>query len=148
MNRKHRDGHRTHVGGKDRYAAAMKDALVARTKKLELEMKSKRGGDKNMLNALRNYTTDRQYDLEDCMALLAFAAGMKDQYLQLSMDAPAWIDDRVKSIRRTVKTMVSDEQERKLSELKARRAAIATPDEKRSKLDEAIAALEKQVAGG
>lgn len=140
MDRRHRTGHRSHVGGKDRFAAMIKDKLVADTKRLESELK-KKGGIKMYINALKGFVADR-LDLDELVALYAFAGYMARTYDDLAVAVPSWLPAKTKEVKREIERRTADEKERKLAELKARRMAMATPDEKRARLDAEIAALE------
>ncbi len=117
----------------------IKDKLVADAKRLESELK-KKGGIK-MLQMFKGFNPDR-LDLDEMVALLVFAEAMAAKYLDLGITAPAWMPVQLKAVKREIERRTADEKERKLTELKARRAAMATPDEKRQRLDAEIAALE------
>ncbi len=61
------------------------------------------------------------------------------------IETPEWIMDKVTAINSEINSRNKAELQKKLKNAKARRAALATPDEKRSKLDEEIAILEAKV---
>lgn len=138
---KHRTGHRTHVGSPARYAAAIKDKLVKRNKVLFERLKQERRDGQMLINQLKGFVADR-LDLDELVSLYAFAGYMARTYEELTIKAPEWLPVKTKEVKREIERRTQDERERKLAELKARRAALATPDEKRTKLDAEIAALE------
>lgn len=67
-------------------------------------------------------------------------------YEVFGLQVPDRVSGIAKDISREVVERVRVEKERVLKTKKARRAALATPDEKRSALDDEIAALEKELA--
>jgi hypothetical protein len=66
-------------------------------------------------------------------------------YQELNVDAPEWIYDRISEIDFEINTRVRSELQRRLKKAKARRAALATADEKRMILDEEIKQLEGKI---
>lgn len=97
-----------------------------------------------MLAELKNFTASRM-DLEELVELSAKARILEAEFGSLKVDIPDWIGVQIKSLRREIKMRHAESLAAKLASLKSRRAAIATPDEKRARLDEEIVELEKQV---
>ena len=98
-----------------------------------------------MLDRLKNFNAE-QNGLEELMYLLAVANTLRTTYEATQVESPEWLDRSIKSVRRAIKDRTADDAARRLAELKARRAALLTPDEKRRALDEEIAKLEPVAA--
>jgi hypothetical protein len=64
-------------------------------------------------------------------------------YQELKLPTPEWIMDKLGEINREITLRVRADLERQLKNAKARRAALATADEKRQLLDAQITALEE-----
>lgn len=99
-----------------------------------------------MLAELKNFTASRM-DLEELVELSAKARTLEGEFGTLGVDLPEWIGVQIKSLRREIKSRNAESLAAKLTSLKARRAAIATPDEKRQRLDTEIAELETKQVG-
>lgn len=99
-----------------------------------------------MLAELKNFTASRM-DLEELVDLSAKARTLEAEFGTLGVELPEWVGVQIKSLRREIKSRNAESLAAKLTSLKARRAAIATPDEKRTKLDAEIAELEAKQVG-
>jgi hypothetical protein len=64
-------------------------------------------------------------------------------YQGMNVETPEWITDKTILVSDEIQKRLRSERAKKLKTLKARRAQLATPDEKRNLLDQEIAALEK-----
>lgn len=146
LSRKHRTGHRSHVSDKNRYAAGMKDKFVKQTKDLERSLKQERGN-RSMLRELKNLNVDTR-EMEELIALSAFAKSMKAEYEFREMEVPEWIGDRLTLLNSEIRTRRHDELTRALREKKIRRQQMAPREERVAQLDADIERLEKQLAGG
>lgn len=104
-------------------------------------MTQRKGVKKTMLNALRNFNADGTIELEDAVALAAFARQMQTEFSELGVEPPAWLPEKADALRREIKVRNSDAIQRKLRELKARREALDDATTKREKLDAEIARL-------
>jgi len=95
-----------------------------------------------MIAKLKNLDMERM-DLDDAVELLTVANSMRVTYDAEQVEVPEWLDTSVRELKREIRSRQQDSRERRLKELKARREALATPDEKRAKIEKEIAELEK-----
>lgn len=100
-----------------------------------------------MLERLKNLNIDGM-DIDEAVALSAFARGMKAEYDTLALETPEWLDTRIREVRREIKSRTQDLLERRLREAKARREALKPATERRQEVDDEIARLEKLVGVG
>jgi hypothetical protein len=96
-----------------------------------------------MLNALKSFSSTGRLETEDLVELSAFARSIEAEFTALGVDTPEWVRNQTKALRREIKARNADAIAARLRELKARREALKTPDEKRTALDTEIAELEK-----
>jgi hypothetical protein len=96
-----------------------------------------------MLNALKAFSSIGRLETEDLIELSAFARTYEAEFTALGVETPEWVTNQTKALRREIKARNADALAARLRELKARREALKTPDEKREALDAQIAALEK-----
>ncbi len=94
-----------------------------------------------MLTELKTLELNRM-DLDEAIALSAFARLLKAEYEHVDAEAPIWLDDRIRDIRNEVRDRLRDSVQKRLRELYSRRESLLTADEKRKKLDVEIAKLE------
>jgi hypothetical protein len=66
-------------------------------------------------------------------------------FQELGIDTPEWVTDKLSLVSAEVVSRNKAELMRRLKAARARRMALATPDEKRSKLEQEIAALEQKL---
>lgn len=85
---------------------------------------------------------ERIDQVDEMIALAAFGRSIEAEYAQLQSEAPDWLTEGLKSLRREIRIRLQDTIAKRLSEAKSRLASLATPEEKRSKLTEEIAKLE------
>lgn len=102
------------------------------------------GRNTTMLERLKNVNLDGM-DIDEAVALSAFARGLKAEYDTLSLETPEWLDTRIRELRREIKRRSQDAIARRLAEAKARREALKPATEKREELDKEIAMLEQLV---
>ena len=95
-----------------------------------------------MLLELKNFNKNSA-SLDEMVELSAQARAVEAEFGVQGVDLPGWFDATVSSLRREIKSKLQDAKAAKLRELKARRASLATVDEKRTQLDKEIADLEK-----
>ncbi len=100
-----------------------------------------------MLNDLKQLNIER-IDLDDAVALAAFGRMVEAEYQHVGAEAPAWLSDNLKELRKEVRQRLADSIERELSEAKSRLDALSTTEEKRSALKEKIDRLTHKLAGG
>ena len=98
------------------------------------------------IDALKTFSADR-LSLDELLMLRATARVLRSEYGTQVIPAPEWLEDAERRLNRELYLRRQDELEKQLREARNARAAIATPDEKRGRLDDQIAALEKLLAG-
>lgn len=98
-----------------------------------------------MLEQLKNFDASR-LGLDELVALSALAVSLRDQYEQLDLDEPDWLDIQLKSLKREIRTRNADRLEKSLREKKARLETLKTPTQKKAELQTEIKNLEKQLA--
>jgi hypothetical protein len=70
-----------------------------------------------------------------------------DGYQEMGMDTPEWVEDKMLAVQAEIDVRIRADLQKRLKTAKARRAALATADEKRARLDTDIAELEKKLGG-
>lgn len=97
-----------------------------------------------MLDRLRSFDIDRM-DLEEAIALSAFGRAMRAEYEVLQADAPEWLDNRLRELRREIRTRQQDSLEKRIREAKARLQALKPAEQRRAELAAEIEKLEAQL---
>jgi hypothetical protein len=97
-----------------------------------------------MLLSLRNFDANRM-DIDDLVEMAAYGRMIQAECTAQGVREPEWLEPSLKSVRREIASREADRKEKTLRELKARRASLLTPEEKRGQLDQQIAALEKEL---
>lgn len=98
------------------------------------------------LNKLKTFSAD-SLSLDELLSLRATARLLRGEYELQVIPLPEWLEDAERRLNRELYLRRQDELEKRLREARNARAAIATPDEKRGRLDEQIASLERLLAG-
>ena len=93
-----------------------------------------------MLQELRDLNLERP-DLDELVALHAFASGMEQSYSATGAEPPEWFKENKDALQREIKNRRRDSIERALKDAKARKEKLKTMDEKRADLDAEIARL-------
>jgi len=88
-----------------------------------------------ILNTIQNYDTMR-VTLDELVELSALAKVIAAEYIANNADVPEPLYIAQKRLAADIKQRTRDLLEKRLSEVRSRRAALATPDEKRAKLAE------------
>lgn len=99
-----------------------------------------------MIDQLKRANLDT-YDIEQLVELSAIARVMRTEFEATQAEVPSWLDDRTREIRRAISAKQEDVRGARLSELKSRRSALRTTEEKRQELDAEIAKLTAAKAG-
>lgn len=94
-----------------------------------------------MLNALKSFSAAGRLETEDLVELSAYSRSLAAEFTALGVETPEWVANQTKALRREIKARNADALAARLRELKARREALKTPDEKREALDAEIAKL-------
>lgn len=95
---------------------------------------------------LKSFSADR-LSLDELLILRATARNLRSEYDTQVIPVPEWLEDAERRLTRELYLRRQDELEKMLREARQSRAAIATPDEKRGRLDNEISRLEKLLAG-
>ena len=95
-----------------------------------------------ILDKLRKFNLD-SLSLDEAMFLLVNARQLAAGYGSFQASVPEWLNDNIVALEREVRSRYRDELERRLKEVKARRANFRSAEEKRQDADAEIAALEK-----
>lgn len=93
-----------------------------------------------MYDKLRQLNLART-ETEELVALLTFANSMATTYGEHKLPTPEWLAENREALRREVTSRHRDMLESRLKEVRARREALATVEEKRGKLDDEEAQL-------
>lgn len=83
---------------------------------------------------------------EDMMELYHQAKAIAAEYGDFGATVPKWLTEAQNTLSRDIKNRLRDELQARMIELKSRRAALATPEERRTALDNELAALEAKLA--
>jgi uncharacterized protein YlxW (UPF0749 family) len=85
----------------------------------------------NMLAALKGVQTDR-YELEEMIALAAFAKTLRSEYEAHQVEEPEWLGEKIRMLQREIRSKNADTLAARRREVRARLDAMRTPDEKRA----------------
>jgi hypothetical protein len=96
------------------------------------------------LDELKNLDLIR-LSLEEVVYLYGTATSLKRCYMELSTDAPVWLDERISELKREVRTRKTDVMAKRLREAKIRLESLKTAEEKREALRKEIAELEAAI---
>jgi hypothetical protein len=99
----------------------------------------------HMLNQLKGVVLPRT-DVEEMVALLAFAEGMKAKYIELELDVPEWLEDKVSAIEKEVRSRSHDALLARIRQAESRLEAMKPAEQKRTELSKEIKRL-KALAG-
>lgn len=83
------------------------------------------------------------YSLEELLELRAMSRLYYDEYKTQKLNPPDWLNNAVVALDGQIHLLVQDELERRLTDAKARRLSLRTPEEKRADLDREIGELEQ-----
>lgn len=97
-----------------------------------------------MIDTLKTLTVAK-YALEELVELRMEARALVQEFEAQTLQVPSWLTNATQILDAEIKVRARDEKVRRLTEAKARRAALATPEEKRTALDAEIAALEQSL---
>jgi hypothetical protein len=96
-----------------------------------------------MLSELKSFQANSRYSLEELLSLSAYGRALEDECTALSVEPPGWLPEQNKAVRREIRAKTADALEQRLKELRSRREALKTPDEKRKSIEDEISQLEK-----
>lgn len=97
-----------------------------------------------MLQLLRSFNPDRA-DLEDMLALIVFARGLRAAHEEFKVAVPEWLDDKIRALNREIVGKTRDALELRLKEVRQAKTQLMTPSERREALAKEEAELEAQL---
>lgn len=100
--------------------------------------------EKRMLDKIKNLNIER-LDIEEGMALAAFGRIVENEYALLSNEAPDWLTDNLKVLRKEIRQRLQDTLESRLVEITSRLDSLSTVEEKREKLKAEAARLKEKL---
>lgn len=95
-----------------------------------------------MLDKLRNFDAERNTDVDEMVALSAFARGLAAEYTTLALDAPEWLETQQKAVANEINSRLADMRAKRIREVRARLATLKTAEEKRAELNAELERLE------
>lgn len=95
-----------------------------------------------MLNELKNFAVQR-CGIEELVELSSFGRTLVTEFEALGVEVPEWITENLASIRREIKTKNAERLAAKVKSIRTRLEALATPDERKAKLQQELDQLEK-----
>lgn len=100
--------------------------------------------EKRMMDKIKNLNIER-LDIEEGMALAAFGRIVENEYALLSNEAPDWLTDNLKVLRKEIRQRLQDTLESRLVEITSRLDSLSTVEEKREKLKAEAARLKEKL---
>ena len=97
------------------------------------------------INELKNFKDRDTDDLEVLVGVRAELKLLATSFDELNMETPEWVLNAIVNVEDKVKSLMKAERLAALRKLELKRAALATPDEKRKALDDEIATLKGQM---
>lgn len=99
-----------------------------------------------MLDQLRKFSeNDTTVALENLIAIQVFGRLFLNEYKALEITPPDWITRRLAALEREIQRRNEDNLRAQLQEVRNQRAVLATPEEKRNRLDERARELKKKL---
>lgn|SRR5574343_412782 len=93
---------------------------------------------------LQNILTDN-LTVEDLILAKSDLSIIDSGFQTMNMESPEWVTNKLSDVSGEITNRVRADLQKQLRAAKARREALATPDEKRKALEARIEALEKQL---
>lgn len=116
---------------------------LSQQRRYELQQEGRR----TMLNELKNLNLVRM-TTEEAVSLAAFGRAMEAEFSHVGSEAPDWLTDNLKELRREIRNRTRDSLEARLNEAKSRLESLSTTEEKRDKLRREIEALSGKLSAG
>lgn len=98
-----------------------------------------------MLKELRSFDADR-CDIDQLVALSAFAKVLHAEYEARNINVPEWLDDSRRTLAREIEGRRRDALELRLKEVRAQKSGLMTASEQREALAAEEAALTSELA--
>lgn len=93
---------------------------------------------------LQNLLAD-EISIDDLILAKAGLDALDAGYQDLGVETPEWVVDKATQVSQEIVNRNRAELQRRLKAAQARRAGLATPEEKRGQLDAEIAALQQKL---
>lgn len=101
---------------------------------------------KNVINAIKTQLLNlERLDLDEMVGLASQGRTLEAEYAHLNTEAPDWLTDGLKALRRDIREKLADTKQRRLLEARAKLSNLASPEERRAKLAQEIADLERDL---
>ncbi len=100
----------------------------------------------NLLNELKR-VEDERLDLDEVLLLKGTALLLRGQYEAIVEEIPQWLNVRITGLTREINVRRADRVEKELREARLEYERLATPAEKRERLQKRIEQLEKTAQG-
>lgn len=97
-----------------------------------------------MLARFKLFDTDRM-DLDELVELVAFGTILRDQYAQLNLEEPEFVDVQLKTLKREIRAKNADRNAARVKELKLQLEGLKTPTERKSALQKELRQREAQL---
>ncbi len=93
------------------------------------------------LERLKNLDFER-LDVDEMVAMSAFARQIATEYDTLLLNRPEWLDVKTVELKREIQTRLADLRDKRMREIRAKIATLKTAEEKRADLAKELAELE------
>lgn len=97
-----------------------------------------------MLTRFKQFDTDRM-DLDELVELVSFGTILRDQYAQLNLEEPEFVDVQLKTLKREIRAKNADRNAARVKELKLQLEGLKTPTERKSALQKELRQREAQL---
>jgi hypothetical protein len=93
------------------------------------------------INRLKKFDAT-SWDMEELVGVATDLNALSSMYSSLQIEPPEWIGDKISEVKIAVNALARAERQNKRKKLVLEKARLMTPDEKRKKIEEEIAALD------
>lgn len=97
------------------------------------------------LATFKTYSADRM-DVEEMISLSAFGKGLKAEFAEFGLEVPEFVELQLKSLRRDIKSKVSDKLEAEKKRLQSQLENLKTPQERKTELRKQLAKVNDQLS--
>lgn len=94
-----------------------------------------------MLAELKQFNVERE-GLEDLVAMHATGAVILAEFEAMDVDAPDWLEPKLRAVKRQIRAVVADRLEKRLADARLRLESLKTPVEKKAAVQAEIKRLE------
>lgn len=97
------------------------------------------------LATFKTYSADRM-DVEEMLSLSAFGKGLKAEFVEFGLEVPEYVELQLKSLRRDIRSKVSDKLEAEKKRLQSQLENLKTPQERKTELRRQLAKVNDQLS--